>query len=178
MAVRGFETVKRLKELQIPIPNKIAVGDPAILMPLLYKTKIEKYHKIGVISHLNDKEFVLDSFSQYHIIDVVTDNVTAFMDDICSCEYIITTSLHGMILSHTYGVPALWMRKNWIGSDGFKFRDYFSSVSMDYQDPLNADSVASMNQDEILALFKQRDCLPDSEVLAKLRQGLLESFPY
>lgn len=180
LAVRGFETIKRLKELNIapPMSVNIAVGDPALLMPLLYKAKTAKCHKIGVVAHKADLDFVIDSFPGYHLLDVMTDNVTAFMDDICSCEYILTTSLHGLILSHTYGVPALWMRKNWIGSDGFKFRDYFSSVSMDYQDPLNADCVASMNQDEILALFKQKNCLPDPEVFAKLRQGLLESFPY
>lgn len=178
VAVRGYETVKRLKDIGFLIPDNIAIGDPAILLPLLYLPKVEKRYKLGIVMHVNDKDYIQEHFSMYHLIDVETDDVTGFMDDLCSCEYILTTSLHGLILAHSYGIPALWMRKNWIGSDGFKFRDYFSSVSLYFQDSLDADCIAGMSEERILELFAIRPSLPKSEVMASIRQGLLESFPY
>lgn len=177
-AVRGYETVKRLKELGLCVPTNIAVGDPAILLPILYKPICKKKHRIGIVMHDSDRAYIIEHFSQYHIIDVVTTDVEAFMDDLCSCEYILTTSMHGLILSHTYGVPALWMQKNWIGSDGFKFRDYFSSVEMKLQDPLQADDVAKISEQEIVNLFSRYESLPQAEVLDKIRRNLLDAAPF
>lgn len=58
------------------------------------------------------------------------DKWTDIVDKICSCEYIVSNSLHGLIVSDSYNVPNLWASFSNDNIDGglFKYRDYFSSV--------------------------------------------------
>lgn len=179
LAVRGPETKNRLKEIGYPIAETIALGDPALLMPELYNPRVEKKHSVAIVMHLSDKEYISEHFRDYHLIDVETEGVEPFIDDLCSCEKVLTTSMHGLILAHAYGIPALWMRQNWIGSDGFKFKDYFGSVGLPYMAPLAASEVEKMDREDVLNLFADESTtLPRAEVLHHLRKGLLSSFPF
>lgn len=177
-AVRGYESKKRLLQLGLKIPINLAIGDPAILTPLLYTPHVVKKHKIGIVMHNKDCDYCIQNFSQYHLISVVTSDIESFLTDMCSCQYILTTSLHGLILAHTYGIPALWMQKNWIGSDGFKFKDYFSSVQMPSIGSLKADVIKTLTEAEILTLFNLYPTLPSSKVLDELREQLLAVAPF
>jgi len=177
-AVRGYESKKRLLQLGLKIPINLAIGDPAILTPLLYTPHVVKKHKLGIVMHNKDCDYCIQNFSQYHLISVVTSDIESFLTDMCSCQYILTTSLHGLILAHTYGIPALWMQKNWIGSDGFKFKDYFSSVQMPSIEPLKADVIKTLTEAEILTLFNLYPTLPSSKVLDELREQLLAVAPF
>ena len=52
------------------------------------------------------------------------------IDKICSCRYIISSSLHGLILSDAYGIPNLWIRiSDRVKGGDCKFLDYFSGVN-------------------------------------------------
>lgn len=68
------------------------------------------------------------------------------IEDIVSCEYILSTSLHGIIVAHTYGVKALWIKKGNIQTDGIKFDDYFSSVQIDRYSPIENFDVVLMDK--------------------------------
>ena len=176
--MRGFESQKRLMQLGLNLPHNLVIGDPAILTPKLYAPCVEKKHKLGIVMHSNDIDYCIQNFSQYHLISVVTSDIEGFISDLCSCQYVLTTSLHGLILAHTYGIPALWMRKNWIGSDGFKFKDYFSSVQMLSIEPLKADEIKQMTEAEILNLFNSYPNLPSAKVLDEIREQLLAVAPF
>ena len=70
---------------------------------------------------------------------------------------IFSTSLHGLIISHAYGIPAIWIKAGNIGTDGFKFKDYFSSVNIPYYSPikleefdLNSFHITEVNKNIIL----------------------------
>ena len=54
LAVRGPRTRKILLELGIDCPE--IYGDPALLMPLFYKTSQIKKYKLGIIPHMKDIE--------------------------------------------------------------------------------------------------------------------------
>ena len=61
------------------------------------------------------------------------------IQNITSCEQTFSSSLHGLIVSHAYGIPSVWCNfypNKPIAGDNVKFRDYFSSVDIDYYDPI------------------------------------------
>lgn len=128
-AVRGLLSERKMVEMG---GMRCGVyGDPGLLLPLIYHPDIEKTYKVGIIPHWRETDWFLANFPERHIIDLRTDNVEAVVDDILSCENILSTSLHGLIVSHSYGIPALWIKRGYINTDGFKFEDYFSSVDID-----------------------------------------------
>src|SRR5690606_36141951 len=111
LAVRGPRTAKRLKELGFDSPSFF--GDPGLLISKLYMPNINKEFKYGVIPHYED----YNSFREKNaisddvlIINLLTENVENVIDDILKCNKIISSSLHGIIIAHAYGIPALWWK--------------------------------------------------------------------
>jgi len=134
-AVRGRLTQKRLLDKGIPCPS--VFGDPALLVPRLYQPQChpeERKFKIGIIPHYVDKSHAwLQPFlkqSDIQIIDIQQESIFRFIDDVCSCEIILSSSLHGLIIADAYGIPNVWIKLSdkVIGGD-FKFMDYYSISS-------------------------------------------------
>ena len=129
LALRGKYSNEKLKDMGFEGCD--IFGDPALLSPIVFSKKVEKTNKIGIIPHWKDTEFFLTNYSKmYKIIDLRTTDIESVICEILSCKYILSTSLHGIIVSHAYGIPALWMEKGYIDTDGFKFNDYFRSVGI------------------------------------------------
>lgn len=140
LAVRGKLTRAWLLENGIECPE--IYGDPALLLPRFYKPHVEKRYKYGVIPHIYDIEsdgaqqlikeldahiIRFDSYDDWHYV----------IDEICSCEYIISSSLHGLIISDSYGVPNVWVEfSDLVEGAGYKFRDYFSAVGREETSPI------------------------------------------
>ena len=89
--------------------------------------------KIGIIPHLHDYAAIKKELPNERII-YLNGEIEDVINEICSCEYIISTSLHGVIVAHAYGIPALWVKKGYIYTDGIKFNDYFASVGIPIYD--------------------------------------------
>ncbi|QBM16361.1 hypothetical protein MARI_04410 [Marinobacter sp. JH2] len=111
----------------------IPLGDPALLLPKVYPLlPIKKIYRIGVIPHYVDKSCeVVNNFRVNLREDVVLidvqQEVVPFLTDLSRCDFVISSSLHGLILADAYGVPNVWCRfsDNLLGGD-FKFLDYYS----------------------------------------------------
>ena len=59
---------------------------------------------------------------------------TDVIDQICSCERILSSSLHGLIVSDAYQIPSCWIELTGKISGGyFKYYDYASSVNRVFQ---------------------------------------------
>lgn len=130
IAVRGTLSAKRIN-------RECALGDPALLLPRLYKPVILKKHKYGIIPHWNDYEYCLNKFSQYHIIDPFQP-IKEFVDDVVSCEVILSSGLHGLIAADAYGVPNSWITfDSFKNLDRFKFNDYYSTTNYENMGALN-----------------------------------------
>ncbi len=162
---RGPLTRIKLKELGVDAPENF--GDPAILLPKLYNPKVDKKFEIGVIPHYVDQEnpslkTILDQ-DDCRNINVFWDYVK-FVDEIKSCNLTISSSLHGIILSHAYGVPSVWIKfgDNILGDD-FKFYDYYKSVGIDISPVYFQEGISLSN-------LKRFQTLPDIE---SLRSGLI-----
>lgn len=106
-------------------------GDPALLLPLIVKSSFKKKYDIAIIPHWTEYDYFRNKYGNYYkILDIRTTDVEHFVEELTSCKHILSTSLHGIILSHAYNIPALWIKHGYIDTDGFKFYDYFSSVDI------------------------------------------------
>lgn len=129
-AVRGPLTRELLLSQGIECPD--IYGDPAMLYPYYYKPKIEGKYKLGIIPHYFDYDSpLLDKFRHNHDIFIINilDDINKVVDNICSCERIASSSLHGIIASDAYGIPSVWIEiSDKVIGKGFKFYDYFEAV--------------------------------------------------
>jgi hypothetical protein len=133
-AVRGPVTRQRLLELGYKCPE--VYGDPALLLPRFYSPNLEKKWKIGIIPHYCDYEDIKKRLKakHAHVINLL-EPVESVIDQIIQCEWTVSSSLHGIIVSHTYGIPCAWVRfSNKLTGDGSKFLDYYLSVGMKQQE--------------------------------------------
>lgn len=126
-AVRGPLTKRNLDELNVPCPE--VYGDPGILLPRYYHPSIAKKFKIGVIPHYIDKDSrALHEDEDWLIIDIQKP-VENVVDAILSCEAILSSSLHGLIVADAYGIPSCWIKlSNKVYGNDFKFHDYYASL--------------------------------------------------
>jgi pyruvyltransferase len=129
-AVRGPLTRKKLLENGFECPE--VYGDPALLLPLYYNPVIEKKYKVGIIKHWRTKNNLTNLLSEDVCLISFTDyeRWTDVIDQILSCENIISESLHGLIISEAYNIPNLWIdiELEDLESSNFKFYDFFQSI--------------------------------------------------
>lgn len=177
-AVRGKLTNKKL--INMGYNGTFTYGDPAMLIPLLIKPSEVKSTEVAIIPHWTETDYFMKKYGmKYKIIDLRTKNVKKVISEITSCNYILSTSLHGIIVSHAYGIPALWIKYHTLHDDDFKFYDYFSSVNIDcYEGFTNLDKILSSEQDSKL-LFRLHNniILPNIEI-HDIQQNLLNVAPF
>ncbi|WP_034886533.1 polysaccharide pyruvyl transferase family protein [Gillisia sp. JM1] len=177
-AVRGPQTRKFLLELGYECPE--IYGDPALLLPKYYHPTIKKEFEIGIIPHYHDFKFVSDLYkndSEILVIDLMTMDIEAVTRQILECEKTISSSLHGIIVSHAYNIPSIWVEfSDKIFGDGIKYRDYLESVQIPfYQAGFIRDKYSLERLQELLDNYKN---LPQSSKIKELQKGLMESCPF
>lgn len=133
-AVRGPKTREYLKINGVDSPE--IYGDPVLLIDRIYKPEnIAKKFKIGIIKHYEDKTPGLDklvnSNPDVRYISIIRDmrNPFEIIDEIASCENIISSSLHGLILADVYKVPNVWVCFEGYEKNTYKYLDYYESIS-------------------------------------------------
>ncbi len=153
-AVRGPITRDYLINNGVDCPE--VYGDPALLLPLYYKPKnVVKKHKVGIVPHHMDFDYKkeLDELlgDGCHVISMINyDKWTDVIDDICSCEYILSNSLHGLIVADAYGVKNLFCEFVHHHTNQEKFEDYFLSVKRPVVSPIKYDKSFSVEEAESL----------------------------
>lgn len=160
-AVRGPLTRQYLIDKGVECPE--VYGDPAILLPKYFqpRTTIKKY-KLGVIPHYKDKDLpVVKEYGcskEIQVLDMINyGSCQEFIDRICSCEYIISSSLHGIIIADAYNIPNLWVEfSDNVQGAGFKFRDYYLSAGKEIDSPLQISSFITQSNliDRIIHSWK------------------------
>lgn len=176
-AVRGKHTKKKLHDMGHPTCETF--GDPALLLPLWIPAKKVKTQQLGIIPHWREVDHFKDRFgSDLNVIDLRTVDVERVVHEIADCAYILSTSLHGLIVAHAYGIPALWIKFGYIDTDGFKFDDYFSSVNIpSYRGFSQLDEIFA-TEDSWKALFEaNRDKATCQIDLDRMQRRLLAAFP-
>ena len=178
LAVRG--KLSDLKLQRMGFKGCAIYGDPALLLPKIYTPKFTLKYKYGIIPHIIETDYFKERYSNCKIIDLRNKDVEFIIEEICSCKVVLSTSLHGIIVAHAYGIPALWIKKHYINTDGFKFLDYFSSVGIsDYTGIDNIDEFIN-KEFKIEELFHRHKefSLPNNKLLGQIQTQLLEVAPF
>ena len=165
-AVRGPLSYQKLIGQGVDCPK--IFGDPALLYPKFYKpAKIKKKYKLGIIPHYVDKRIsTIDLFRNKSDILIINIQgpINQVVDDICSCEQVASSCLHGIICADAYGVPSIWIKfSDKVMGQGFKFRDYFMSVNRKDREPLVMNNSVSIKT--ILDRFDKYSIDIDLDVL-------------
>ncbi len=128
LAVRGPLTRNLLRIHGVKNVPEV-YGDPALLMPKVFNPDVPKKYKLGVILRWSEDAWNKAEFdSDIKKIYLGTDDIESTITDILSCEKIFSSSLHGIILADTYGIPSAWLKSDTPKGFEFKFYDYFISV--------------------------------------------------
>ncbi len=119
-------------------------GDPALLLPLVYKPKVNRRYKVGFVPHYADYSLPhVEAFRQAHpeVCFIRLQHYTSWqqvIDEICSCDCIVSSSLHGLIVSDAYGVPNVRACfSDLICGGDYKYKDYYGGVGRQYVEPLD-----------------------------------------
>ncbi len=136
LAVRGKLTGEILKTQGVEF-NQV-YGDPCLLLPRLYNVDVPKTWKLGIMPHYVDTKLVYDKLGindaelashGIKILDIMSD-VEDVVRQVKSCEKVISSTLHGLIVCDAYGIPSEWVKfSDNIGGDDFKYLDYYSSIN-------------------------------------------------
>ena len=98
------------------------------------------------------------------VIDICTADYKDFVHKLLGCEKIISSSLHGIILAESYGIPAVLLKPK---VDFLKYDDWYYSTNR-YHYPIAKTIEEGMNIEPL--------DLPTN--LDRLKKGLEEVFPY
>ncbi len=164
-AVRGHLTRNELQaKLGWEVPE--ILGDPALLLPRHYTPRPSTHseRKIAFVPHMSHrphfKSLDQDSFD---VVDV-RDDLTIVVDGIANARVCVSTSLHGLIIAQTYGVPWVWLNITdaELGGGEFKFNDFFSTLSgsAPARVDVSRDELADLDLEEVA----RRSALPRLDV--------------
>lgn len=174
-AVRGPITRRRMMELGYECPE--VYGDPGLLVSRVFHPGPAKTRfALGIVAHYVDEEFVYP-MRKAAPPDVcflnVRDPMETFLQQLNACDSVVSSSLHGVILAHAYGIPAMTASFGGkLAGDGVKFADYAESVGIPYIYPM---PVASLDAARSTVSKAQQ---PTRDIVAKRQDDLLKVCPF
>jgi pyruvyltransferase len=137
LAVRGPLTRARALACGADCPT--VYGDPALLLPDLYQPSTRTGRIGGLLAHFSDRPRLEEAWTEVdglRLIDI-QNPVESVIDEIVSSAFVASSSLHGLIVAHAYGVPAVWVRfRDLPAGDDSKFHDYYLSLGQTPPEPL------------------------------------------
>lgn len=135
VGVRGFLTqaaVERDSGFR-----SMVIGDPGLLLPRLVPLPLRRKKPLGFIIHHVDRDAWREKFPDHQ--DCLIDNYASeeeFVAQLAGYEAVASTSLHGCVFSHAFGVPvAPFVLTDQVFGGDFKFRDYYSAYGIDISRP-------------------------------------------
>ena len=161
LTIRGKKTKEFCDRYGVSCPE--IYGDLALLLPLIYKASppalphregASKKYRLGIIPHVVDLHHpVIEEIKEKHADEILIIDLahykkwTDIIDQICSCERILSSSLHGLIVSDAYQILNCWIKLSGkIPGGYFKYFDYASSVKRDFTKPFKIESLTDIHK--------------------------------
>lgn len=130
-AVRGPNTRSLLMKLGIQVPE--VYGDPGLLLPYFFTEKTllinsAKKKDYIIIPHMNEDFDLYKKFGDN--LCSPRQGAISFTREIVNSKFVISSSLHGVIIAEAYGIPAVLLQ-NTSGETRFKYDDYYLGSGRD-----------------------------------------------
>lgn len=178
LSLRGNLSKNRIervlgKSLYVP------TGDGGLLADRWIGVNPSKKYRIGIIPHFKEKDSPIvgemkKKYSDSVIIDLGKKPIEV-VKEIASCETILSSSLHGLIVADSFHIPnkhiLLYPYGERMLGDGFKFADYYSSYGLK-DNPLN---VITTNWPTIQSIID--DYCIEPSVVEKKKDEIFSVFP-
>lgn len=167
--------VERILGKKLSIPT----GDGGLLVDRWVGENPPKKYRIGIIPHFKEKDSPIVSemkkrYSDSVIIDLGNKPIDV-VKEIASCETILSSSLHGLIVADSFHIPnkhiLLYPYGERMLGDGFKFADYYSSYGLD-DNPID---VSTTNLPTIQSIID--DYCIEPSVVEKKKDEIFAVFP-
>jgi len=157
-AVRGPCTKKFLENKGISCPA--IYGDPGLLTSRYFAQAAKQDIDLLVIPHYSESK---TKYSAKHVLET-KGSVPKFIDKLTRAKKVVSSSLHGIIMAESYGIPAILL-KNANGEGEEKYHDYYQGTGR-FEFPICSTLKEAMSS---------TPCeLPD---IKKIQQDLINSFP-
>jgi pyruvyltransferase len=166
LAVRG-----ELTRNKIGAPKDTILGDPGLLVSRFLSRRQKKDYKLGIVPHFIDKKDKrIDRICEKHNRDVLLIDIQRrpieVLQNIDKCEYILSSSLHGLVFADSLDIPNVWIvLSGRVSGEGFKFYDYNSALGKD-QSPV------IVTGDETLSDFIKQAIAPSSSTVEDVKTRL------
>lgn len=159
-AVRGLLTAEVLKKQGIAVPP--VYGDPVWFLPSIIQPAPKKRYELGVVIHLTElaerssQASVNPNLLRYQIPSSLQNNIRIIttltepsfaaletrVQEITACKRIVSTSLHGLVISEAYGIPCVALRNFGRGATfakltdereriDWRIRDFYSGIAIE-----------------------------------------------
>ena len=170
-AVRGHATRRGLA-----MPDGLALGDPGLLAGRLLDRPVSKTNSWAIVPHTVDRDMAvvrgLKACTPHAVIADLSADPDACLRTIAGAEFVISTSLHGLVIADALGIPSVWAKMSGrVSGDRFKFEDYYSALGMATPDrfkirmPLNLD------------MLRERAVCAPAAAVARCGEALIRAFP-
>lgn len=163
-AVRGPCTRNFLIEKGISVPE--VFGDPGLLLPLFYDKRLFNNNNkkdFIIIPHMNEDYNIYKHYSNN--ICSPKQGALSFVNEIVNSKFVISSSLHGLIIAESYGIPAVFIEGP-SGESLFKYDDYYLGTGRTtYSRVKSVEEAFSCRNEPINNLYERQ-------------MNLLSSFPY
>ena len=168
-AVRGKYTAARLGK------KGVVLGDPGLLANLLYDDVGKKPGLIGFVPHYIDFNLPIvqkiKKDSRFVVIDPLED-VERVVKNIAGCRLVVSSSLHGLIVADSFGIPCMHISlSDKVCGGSYKFEDYYSATGREYRAADIGKIFDSTYHNQITMQYE-----PVKE-LKNIQKNLIKSFP-
>lgn len=155
--LRGPLTLEVLKESK-GFMNKEVFGDPAIVMPLLFKCQRSFNGRIAVVRHFShlDVDLILsENMDELSILVSSSKDIEEFISILNRYDAVVTSAMHCYIVCQAYGIPSVLVtwdsHRDSVAGDGMKYIDYAKGVGVE---PFHPRSVSNnLNEENIEAIL-------------------------
>lgn len=122
-AVRGPRTRELLLKMGVGCPE--IYGDPAVLMGYLFPEfkKEDPVYDYIIIPNIGE----MKCFKNYRNIVLPTSPWNEIVKKMMQSRLVISSSLHGIIVAESFGIPARLLKMTWI-EPLLKYQDYYEST--------------------------------------------------